>query len=589
MNNTANIRLTIDSFLEDETSVLVLKGSWGVGKTYFWEHYVNEKKEANEIKNTAYSYVSLFGLNNLDDLKLRIFHNGKAIKSEEVIKKEFEESVDEMSKLYRYAPWLYSLKNKVPFIGSLTKFGKELPFINKVGSLIGAAEYGLVKNYLICFDDLERKGDKLSIKEVMGLIDELSTRKKCKIVLIFNDKTLADNNQDRNDFDKYREKVVDVETEYKPSVEENLRHIFKGSEMFYGQVLKTFKIFGLSNIRIFKKTKWALDKIEPHIGNLEKNVQSELASHIAVFCWSFYNSESGLPLSFVKDKLKANSWLSALADKEHQPSKEDKRWKEIASTLELGPAKYDDSLYDLIQSGYFDTSKFLADINSVNKDVMIQNARQRLHQAWEIYTDSFDNNIDEFKVALKEVLNQDIGKLGIWDFSGVIDVLEEYGDDVTKYVNEYVIARKGHLGAIDEHDHMFGHKIKNELLIRAIHDEKNRIGKDKDLDAILQKISFNKSWGPDDLDYLVNASTDDITKWMLSRPSDLVEKIRGGFLFFAQLQGSNPQDTSRYHSIANKAKDALKRVAAQNSLNAKRVMNIYGVDISAADSINASE
>jgi hypothetical protein len=199
--------------------------------------------------------------------------------------------------------------------------------------------------------------------------------------------------------------------------------------------------------------------------------------------------------------------------------------------------------------------------------------------AWEIYTDSFDNNINEFKAALKEVLNQDIEKLGVWDFSGVVDVLEEYGDDVAQYVNKYIEARKGHLGAVEEQDHMFGRKIRNAILLNAIRDEKKQISKDKDLDDILYKISFQKSWGADDMDYLVNATTEDISKWMLSRPSDLVEKIRDGLLFFEHLQGSNPQDNSRYQSIANKAKEALKHVAALNSLNAKRVKNIYGVDV----------
>jgi len=92
-------------------------------------------------------------------------------------------------KLYKYAPWIKDLKeginSKVSFLGRFTKFSKELPYLKQIAPLISTAEYGLVKNYIICFDDIERKGSTLSIKELMGLVDELSIQKNCKIILIF--------------------------------------------------------------------------------------------------------------------------------------------------------------------------------------------------------------------------------------------------------------------------------------------------------------------------------------------------------------------------------------------------------------------
>lgn len=77
----------------------------------------------------------------------------------------------------------------------------------------------------ICFDDLERKGDTLTVKEIMGLIDELAIRKNCKVILIFNESSL-DKDTDKKEFDSYREKVVDIELNYEPSCVENMKHIF---------------------------------------------------------------------------------------------------------------------------------------------------------------------------------------------------------------------------------------------------------------------------------------------------------------------------------------------------------------------------
>ena len=60
----------------------------------------------------------------------------------------------------------------------------------------------------------------------MGLIDELVTEKKCKVLLIFNEDSLSEENKDKIQFEIYREKIVDVEIEYKPSTNENIALIF---------------------------------------------------------------------------------------------------------------------------------------------------------------------------------------------------------------------------------------------------------------------------------------------------------------------------------------------------------------------------
>src|SRR5437899_99263 len=42
-----------------DQKVLLLHGSWGTGKTYFWNDFV--RKERQCIQETFYSYASLFG------------------------------------------------------------------------------------------------------------------------------------------------------------------------------------------------------------------------------------------------------------------------------------------------------------------------------------------------------------------------------------------------------------------------------------------------------------------------------------------------------------------------------------------------
>lgn len=61
-------------FLKDDPlRVAVMKGEWGIGKTFFWRTFINSVKE--ELSFRAYSYVSLFGAQEIPDLKRQVFSN----------------------------------------------------------------------------------------------------------------------------------------------------------------------------------------------------------------------------------------------------------------------------------------------------------------------------------------------------------------------------------------------------------------------------------------------------------------------------------------------------------------------------------
>jgi hypothetical protein len=51
-----------------DPEVLCVSGEWGVGKTFLWRSVLDTLRKARELSLTRYSYVSLFGLNSLDDM-----------------------------------------------------------------------------------------------------------------------------------------------------------------------------------------------------------------------------------------------------------------------------------------------------------------------------------------------------------------------------------------------------------------------------------------------------------------------------------------------------------------------------------------
>jgi hypothetical protein len=140
-----------------ETEVICISGRWGVGKTFAWRHYLEEARtRKGGIALPRYSYVSLFGINSLDDFKYSIFLN-----TVDAIPVVGEQDAKNKSNnlLVRAKGW-----------------GKQVLSLQRVSAVkdklgdISALWFPSVKQTIVCIDDFERHGDNLSIKDVLGLV-----------------------------------------------------------------------------------------------------------------------------------------------------------------------------------------------------------------------------------------------------------------------------------------------------------------------------------------------------------------------------------------------------------------------------------
>lgn len=205
----------------DEGIVISLQGSWGIGKTFFWNHYIERKEQGDKFVN-----ISLFGINTLDEIKNKILMK-----------------ISDISKV----------TNKLKKLVGSGVLGVD------VGAIIASIDKKKFKNIVLCFDDFERISPNLSLSEILGFISELKEQHKCKIVLINNNDMLKiqdelnhkkhiekdkDNNfieksfttQTNNQeiFDKYSEKIIDITLKYEPHLKDNIRFIkIKNQEKDY--------------------------------------------------------------------------------------------------------------------------------------------------------------------------------------------------------------------------------------------------------------------------------------------------------------------------------------------------------------------
>jgi len=306
------IKSQIDKFLGSETpEVMVIKGKWGVGKTYSWNKFLLEAKNNNRIKLKKYSYVSLFGINSLDAFKYAIFENvvdQKLIGTEATIE-TFTNNFGSVSKSVG-TKVLDLFKSK-----STTHAIESLAFLS-------------LSNIIICIDDLERTRANLFPKDVLGLVSLLKEQKKCKVVLLLND-----GEDGLEDYVKYREKVIDFEMEFSPTAAESAKIAFDGTELssFAVKVLKESSVkLNIRNIRVLKKIERLIKLVIPYLAEYEQEITDQVIQSLVLFSWCYYceKSDGAPPLSFV---ITLEYSLLFGISIETEDSDEHKKWKPTIS------------------------------------------------------------------------------------------------------------------------------------------------------------------------------------------------------------------------------------------------------------------
>jgi hypothetical protein len=250
-----------------EGIVLSINAEWGVGKTYFWKNYANEKLQETEI-----AYISLFGKKNIDEIKSEIL-----LKLSK--RKKNLSALKELTQKY---------KNALSSLDALTS-----GIAGVLGSaLISALDSDFFENKFICFDDFERLSNGISHQEIMGLVSELKEEKKCKIILIMD----SSNINDSDIFKLYKEKTIDLELFYSPLVRDVYDYVkdqltYKRAEPL---LLKYLEEKNIRNIRLIRHAIRALNDFDLDKNHLtyHKNFDSKMTNSVimATVVYAKYHS-----------------------------------------------------------------------------------------------------------------------------------------------------------------------------------------------------------------------------------------------------------------------------------------------------------
>jgi hypothetical protein len=204
MPGISHVFVEIQRFVSNPASeVLCITGKWGVGKTFAWNQNLQRAKDTVEL--ARYSYVSLFGLSSLDELRTAIFAN--TVPRDAIGQKPdlstFKDSFGTVLEFWR------SVINWV-------KFAPGLGNLSSVASKIGFLS---IRNQIVCIDDLERAGKSLRTIDALGVASFLKEQRDCKVVFLLNDEALEGDEQ--KDFRAQLEKVADTVLRFEPTPEES--------------------------------------------------------------------------------------------------------------------------------------------------------------------------------------------------------------------------------------------------------------------------------------------------------------------------------------------------------------------------------
>ena len=236
----------------NEGFVVAITGCWGVGKTFFWNNFFKEKtQEEKQIKdnfyyeasrvgfdsafeNKKYAYVSLFGIESMQDLKNAI-----------CTKLSTNPYVTESPKRLEFSSLLKKSLEQFKDI-KVSQYG-----VSASAKLLENLLYAQVKDAIICFDDFERLSEKLKIQDVMGLVNQLKLERNCQVILILDESKNDEKNKKK--YAQYKEKLIDESikiTSVEPLIREKAKDI---DELLVDLMVKFANELKIHNFRFFQK------------------------------------------------------------------------------------------------------------------------------------------------------------------------------------------------------------------------------------------------------------------------------------------------------------------------------------------------
>ncbi|WP_417413491.1 hypothetical protein [Hoeflea sp.] len=549
-----NVMAQIARFLESETAeVLCIRGNWGTGKTYSWDGALKEAVTNKRIGRDKYAYVSLFGVNSLADLKQEIIHQTI--------------DVDQVGKSFDFQDVESYVKGAFP--GILKLGGLAGKFLGENYTSAGVAVmYMLVRNRIICIDDLERKGKDLRSADVLGLVSQLREDRNCKVVILLNDERL--DGEDRAMFGGYLEKVVDINLRFSPTAmdcADIALKVFDGTNEIKQLVRERTTKLGIDNVRVIRKLYSFVQQIQPLLTHYKPGVFLSVAHTIVLMGWCHLQPEIAPSKDFIVRR--KGSLTDYMSKEKGELTPQELEWiKLIADYGYSHTDEFDVTLLKGIEDGYFTKEIIDKHATELNQRVEAGLAADELSNAWREFHDSFD---DDLNGKLKRFESCITKSAKFYSLSDVISVVNLFRDldrrrDGDALLDVYLEARRGKRGVYNFSDvELFGRRLDDDIKekLLALEEQEKPSTPVEELFLMLADDGHNR----DITERLAALPVEEYVRVLKHHKGHEFKVLRSALTQYNRL--ANPDIYNI--EIMQKTNNALQQIAEENLVNKVRV------------------
>lgn len=525
----------VNIVLDSKPKVISIYGEWGVGKSFFWKSSITEWTTTYRLEKMKYSYVSLFGVSSIDEIKKSVFENFIYLK--DIKDKEGDLRVNRILLSFK------KILKKSPRVAG------ELPVIKPFNSYINIATSKIVANTIVCIDDIERRSKNIDMSEVLGFANYLKEFANCKVVLIIN-------NSNEPEYFKIKEKVVDFGIEFNPSLNDITEITFNKNK--HKDILYEFiQDVNLKNIRVIHKIINNIDVVEGYINGLNDGLVIKIIRQICFMTWSdelsgVSDSVPTLKYIFENKVPDGNELSQALA-------KEWIRMKREYNFIPLTELSRD--LHSIITTGRFDIVKFKETISSILEEFEISSGNEKYNTAFDYLVKSFIPGKDDVSFVIS-IFKENANYLSIYDLESMVYFLRYIGDNgkCTEVIDAFFENRDtscySDVNGVSNLDGEIFSKLKSTPGFNK------KTNQELTISGVINYIYEKESWSAGYISFLSSLSYMDFVKHFESLEPDELKKQIYTCLRFSEI---NSED-SRLKEISGNCQNALKFLSGKNKL-----------------------
>lgn len=554
----------IKRFLESDTpTVLCIKGKWGTGKTFLWNKCFKDTLNQKTIKYEMYSYVSLFGIDNINEIKTAIFEN--TLTRDDFLARPSIETL---------GTTIDVTLSKSKKIQNITKIAEKI--FKTPGVLEQCSQLGYlgINKQIICFDDFERSGKNLSTSDVLGLTTILKESKKCKIVFIVNENEL---DKDKlADFNKHIEKVSDQIINFQPTPSEAVKTALNPNNELLKDIQDNCEKLKISNIRLIKRIFELSTQVLKIIDSKHTTFNKECLKTICLGICAHFDPSNYPPIDFIR-KYNDLNWYMDDTYKEAQKDPIQSKWIDLLEELAYQSTdSLDNEIFQCISRGYVIDNELLSKAKIVENAWIESNIDNPLTEAWRhLYHGSLSEDDDVVLNGIYTATKNHISRISVNGLNSSCRLLREneHQEEADELIKLFIESNQHQpLAYWDVNNHSFVSQDEiDKGILSTLNEQYINFNDTRPIQTIVENICSGKISLEDYLS-IGKLSTEEFEK--------IIYNLKGENLdgFIREVIKFNYRADNNAVRAYKTAMTALRKIASRSPLRARRLAK-YGIEI----------